>query len=545
MGFGVLDFGTTGKNSDIDFLMRLQEGGDSISYKRTVLDPKDLSSYDEQFDQVQPGEEMVEGSLSDKCTFGAMQDFLRMMNGANPGVTGTNPFTYAFTGANKAKPFFDPAHYQAGSTPRGWSIELFKGTTLRSTTETFSNYGDLTFVPGPPATITRSSGTFDTNVYKRGAIVTVANGVASDAVFNGVYVVESATTTTLTLRQTGDGWYTTDIVVNGVTGASSLATISAVYYESLFYHGCEIKGLKLEFKRNDYVQRTLDLMGKTFSLGASSHSYRQSKTLGNLELASGATGPGVTANTITRRTGDWIADGYVVGGTVKIHASDQSANVGVEATISALTTTVLTVSTNVFTVDADDDTLRVSGSAMANAARIFGGTPSTQLHLWVIDYATSNPGQSTKFLTLGGTTFICTEADLSIEEPIDYRYDIGQSSSEQMLPEKKRSVKITATIETPDDKFLSIVNRPDTKAFGASGGDYTGQNKLYIEGAGSTAGSSLTFLFPYLVFDGDAETRVENIGPTSCKVSLKAMSDDVNSPAYTCTVVNAESGYRT
>lgn len=550
VGMGVVTpYATTGKNSDIDFLIRAQDGTDAISYKRTLLDPKDLSSYDEQFDQVQAGEETVEGTMSDKATFSAMQDILRLMCGSNPTVSGANPYTYAFTGSSKPTRFSDPNHYQIASSGRNWVVEMFRGTVVRSTTETQADTGTITVgTSGGAITLTRASGAWSSTAYVRGALVTISGSAYTPASptdnANGVYVVESATYTaggTVTLRKSSDGWYVTDAIP---TGSMTTLTISAVYYESVFYQGCNLKSLKLDWERNDYVQRAMDFVGTTANRGASSHSYLQSKTVGPAQLRTATVA--VAATTITRDLGSWITDGFVIGGSVTIHASDQAANVGVTATISALTATVMTVSTSAFTADADDTTLRVSGSAFTGSSRVYGGTPATQPKRWLTDYVRSNPGQgATKFLTLGGTEFICRSASLTIEEPLEDRYDIGQSSSEQRLPEKKRMVKLEVEIETNDDKFLEVLRSPSTKAFGASGGDYTGINQVKILGADSTSGYSITFLFPYLVLDGDSETRVEGIGPTTAKFTLKAMSDDVNNPAYTVTVVNGDVSYRT
>lgn len=558
-GMGVVTpYATTGKNSDIDFLFRAQDGTDSLSYKRTKLDPKDLSSYDEQFDQVQPGEETVEGSVQDKCTFNAMQDIFRMFNGSNPavGLGGGSPtvYPYSFTGSDKPTKFSDPNHYQAGTTTRNWVVEMYRGSIVRSATETNADTGNLTIAIGPPTTITRADTTpgWDTNVYKRGAIVTISGAVGVAA--NGVYVVESATTAALTLRRSADGWQSTDVIASGTATA---ATVSAVYYESVFYQGINIKGLKLGFQRNDYVQRTLDLVGTTYTRGASSHSYRMSASVNPAYSANFATAA-FSGSTITANAGTdpWTGLGFVVGGQITVAGATTGTNNGTYKIASfdstngrTMTVTTLAGAAVAFTGEAFAAGTYVVCDGMTNSAKVPGVGAShagSLLGVWVTDYATTNPGQgATKFLTLGGTHFVCRSADLSIDEPLEDRYDIGQSSSELRLPEKKRSVKLEVEIETNDDKFLDIINRPDTKSFGASGGDYTGANTFQILGSGSTAGRSIVFSFPYLTIDGDAETRVEGIGPTTAKFTLMAMSDDVNNPAYTVVVTNGDAAYRT
>lgn len=67
-----------------------------------------------------------------------------------------------------------------------------------------------------------------------------------------------------------------------------------------------------------------------------------------------ADGFSIASNVITRTTGDWLADGYKVGGQIEIVTSDTAGNVGTFE-IADVTTTTLTV-TSGLTDDADDTT---------------------------------------------------------------------------------------------------------------------------------------------------------------------------------------------
>lgn len=574
IGLGLVTYGTiTGKNSDVDFLLRAMEGSDSLEYKREIIPARDLSDYDELIDQVQPGEEKVEGSLKDKCTYGAMQDLIRAITGANPSPSGSSPTTYSFTSTNAPKQFSDPAHYIVGTSPRGWLIEMYRGVVARSTTETQANTGNLTLggsFPSTAFTITRASGTWDTNIYRRGAIVTITGSVgASSKSIDGTYVVNAATTTQLTLRTTAQGWACWDFLDTSASAITTV-TISAVYYSSLYYQSCEIKKLQLDIKRNDWVERSLEWMGKTYTSDASSHSYRTAATIRKTTSAGPAAGTGTYdsasfsgATIILSNNGGspdavdpWTLSGYVVGGTVVVTGATTTANNGTYRIVSfdstnGRTATVqnLDGSAVSFTGESWATGTYITGNSMTGTAKIFGvGTShaGATLGLWAQDYAVSNPGQATKFLTLGGTAHICREATFYIEDPLEERYDIGQSSGEQPLPNAKRKIMLDVTIETGDETFVDIVNRPDTKSFGAAGAPsgYTGTNQMLIQGAGSTANSEIRFTFPRLTIEGPAETKVESIGVQTVKLNLMARSDGVT-PAYTAVIKNGETTYRT
>jgi len=76
----------------------------------------------------------------------------------------------------------------------------------------------------------------------------------------------------------------------------------------------------------------------------------------------------ITSNVITRTTGDWVADGYVVGGQISIVTSDTVGNVGT-FDVTSVTTTELTVDTGL-TNDADDTTF-TSAANNRNVLNIF------------------------------------------------------------------------------------------------------------------------------------------------------------------------------
>lgn len=67
----------------------------------------------------------------------------------------------------------------------------------------------------------------------------------------------------------------------------------------------------------------------------------------------------VTATTLTRGAGSWVTDGFRVGDYVAIRSAEDSANNGTFGPITVLSTTVLTIGSATWTVNADDDTITV------------------------------------------------------------------------------------------------------------------------------------------------------------------------------------------
>lgn len=78
-----------------------------------------------------------------------------------------------------------------------------------------------------------------------------------------------------------------------------------------------------------------------------------------------ATGP----DTITRSTGNWITDGYVIGGRVEVSNAEDAGNNGTFE-ITAITSTVLTVTGVTFTVNANDTTATFAAD-YRNALKVF------------------------------------------------------------------------------------------------------------------------------------------------------------------------------
>jgi hypothetical protein len=62
------------------------------------------------------------------------------------------------------------------------------------------------------------------------------------------------------------------------------------------------------------------------------------------------------ATTITRGAGSWVTDGFKLGDYVTITTAEDSANNGTFGPITALSSTVITIASASFTVNADDDT---------------------------------------------------------------------------------------------------------------------------------------------------------------------------------------------
>lgn len=62
------------------------------------------------------------------------------------------------------------------------------------------------------------------------------------------------------------------------------------------------------------------------------------------------------ATTITRSAGDWEADGFKLGDYVTIRDAEDGPNVGTFGPITSLSSTVITIASASFTVNADDDT---------------------------------------------------------------------------------------------------------------------------------------------------------------------------------------------
>lgn len=97
------------------------------------------------------------------------------------------------------------------------------------------------------------------------------------------------------------------------------------------------------------------------------------------------------ATSITRAAGSWVTDNYRIGDYVKIRSAEDVGNNGSFGPITGVSTTVLTIATGSFTVNADDDTAifqvdhrrytalraRKKGRSYAIAKHVNAGIPST------------------------------------------------------------------------------------------------------------------------------------------------------------------------
>ena len=93
------------------------------------------------------------------------------------------------------------------------------------------------------------------------------------------------------------------------------------------------------------------------------------------------TGFAFTATTITRNDGgDWEADGFRVQDVVTIANAEDVTNDGPSNVITGITATVITISTEAFTVNTDDTT--VTFSTDTNALACDGNSASVNLMRW-------------------------------------------------------------------------------------------------------------------------------------------------------------------
>ncbi len=169
-------------------------------------------------------------------------------------------------------------------------------------------------------------------------------------------------------------------ILGGINGAASSAwTVAA---DNGAPSGANVEGLPSELVRdggwqerdaNDVILRELPNYSSLGPLDADTQATFQQgdknglpsnfRLLGPVNQAVVAFGPDSTiatldfaATTITRGAGDWIAENYRIGDFITIRAAEDGPNIGNFGPITAITTTIITIASGAFTVNAADTT---------------------------------------------------------------------------------------------------------------------------------------------------------------------------------------------
>lgn len=129
IGFGDLGFASTGVNTDIDVWFRGFDGTDQMQFERDIVEAKDFTTWDDDYNILFAGYKRATGSVTIQCTFGYLQNILRHITGHNDTPGAGPPYLYEFDPIN----FNDTNHYVFGGTPRQLLIESYKGHATDST----------------------------------------------------------------------------------------------------------------------------------------------------------------------------------------------------------------------------------------------------------------------------------------------------------------------------------------------------------------------------------------------------------------------------
>lgn len=151
------------------------------------------------------------------------------------------------------------------------------------------------------------------------------------------------------------------------------------------------------------------------------------------------------------------------------------------------------------------------------------------------DFASLPTGQdqtTTPFLVLGGTTYICRSATVTVGAGVEARYDVTAIESLQPIPGQKQEVMLEAEIEVDDDTMINFADDPATNRFATA--------SLRIL---SPNGSGLQFSFDELAVKSPAEPRVSGLGVTVSKLSLQAYSSAAGVASYSANVTNQENAH--
>ena len=165
------------------------------------------------------------------------------------------------------------------------------------------------------------------------------NGDAASAwTFNDTTGVQATDTegTTRELMRDG-GWQersVADLVLReyaNITTLGSLDTDAQAYYQ---------------LGRSDQTPANFKLKGPV------------NQAIYTLEVPSTPATTAFAATTITRGAGSWITDGFKLGDRVTIRTAEDAPNIGTFGPITAISSTVITISSAAFTVNADDTTAK-------------------------------------------------------------------------------------------------------------------------------------------------------------------------------------------
>lgn len=125
IGFGDLGFASTGVNTDIKAWFRGYDGADQMQFARDIVEVKDFTVWDDDYNVLFGGQRHVTGSVTLQGTFGYMQNILRHITGDNETVVGSPgaPYTYTLSPLG----FNDTNHHVLGGTPLGFVVECYRG----------------------------------------------------------------------------------------------------------------------------------------------------------------------------------------------------------------------------------------------------------------------------------------------------------------------------------------------------------------------------------------------------------------------------------
>jgi hypothetical protein len=168
----------------------------------------------------------------------------------------------------------------------------------------------------------------------------IMGGVNGDAASAWKFATTNGVLTTDTEGQTRElirsgGWQernTSDIVLREYANFTTLGSLDSD--AQAYYQQGDSTGNPANFKLTGAVNQAILTFGPDTSAG-------------NMAFA---------ATTITRTGGDWTTEGYRLGDYIKIRSAEDSGNNGTFGPITAISSTVITIASASFTVNADDDT---------------------------------------------------------------------------------------------------------------------------------------------------------------------------------------------
>jgi len=145
-------------------------------------------------------------------------------------------------------------------------------------------------------------------------------------------------------------------------------------------------------------------------------------------------------------------------------------------------------------------------------------SPKTATATFKTDFMAAPTGQAALLFTLDGTARRANSVTLSIDMPLEHRYDvIDKSPSAAPMPSGKRTVTVEADIEFPatDATLLSALEDPAANKF-------AGVNTIQVS---DTATTDFLVTLGDLYINPPADPRPESIGVMRAALSLVAKND--------------------